>query len=1081
MNRWLETDTQKTARSIINALNESAAGMVKKEINKDKPEEAPKNKKVALEKRITRAAIKGKKPESKNAKMPKKIAKKIVREVDNKIMNELEEIKVKKKVFTESTYLNENEKLYLGRKAEVKRDVEDTDLHKGDIVTIDSVEVDVDGWDSDYVNVTRESDGKEFSGVSSYELNLLIDEGCGNKIVKEELEPETKKSIEDQIADLQDYLNNTPEIAEDEKEAIQAEIDDLISQLGEDEMKDSNLKEDDAETATFEIDYADDDVDLSTEESVIEDVRNWLGTLANEVKIEVPELSGPAGGWPIVRLTGNKEKIAKFLLDNYNSGGEETLDDVYDLYLQENKLQEDNLKLPSEKHPEETKKFINDYQDKKYYQLTKIGLEENNLNEAELFEKEKLNETGEWDDNDDEMKIWKEELRDKAEYIANEIHGSVASISGFDKYQGPVAIISTPIHGDVQLWFDNEDDTGLSLLCKIAHVGWIQGGANYISDRLSREVIPEDEIINESEKLNEKINHANDDINRAIANPNLGKNRDKIHAAGYEVTDYGLIKNPKTKKWVDPSQYSREEKKKVDFKGKLDSERKNNQGRYYPEYVPKSLKTGKGRGYAQADRDDMEAQNGISKNVKDYKAAVKTRDENRRWAERNRKNIPHYEKKVKDAQKDLEFQKNYTDKLEKNADSMENKRKEILNKARAMAKKESMKEDIEFKVGDVVKVPYKYGSYTPGKFTEAPIIDISEGRYVTVEIPSKLEVTMDQLKKWNTLEESDNEPKTVKEYRIMDGNKVLKTFSADEFDKGYAEMRAMGKALKDAGKEDNLIYKEFIVKNKLKEAYSDKRLNEEYDSINDNVTYLRIINFIDNLIYSVDDEERKQICAQLKKDMDIFGGLNESLKEAYSDKLGGDPANFVPDVEAIKAKLSEIDTSGFGSRLAAQMVEDWIETCDYQIEKGKRLASGDEFYTEADERTYKDKDEAEYYRNKELYANSNLARHREAMEKAKKACEEKGIKLDEDNYLSHTRKEEPLDLVAYKPEITSIDEVKDKYVKIRGDFHKVIDVKPDGDKFVISFAAGTGTAIGGEFEPATLDEIKRLQLYTENK
>ena len=83
-----------------------------------------------------------------------------------------------------------------------------------------------------------------------------------------------------------------------------------------------------------------------------------------------------------------------------------------------------------------------------------------------LKESEQLNETGEWDDNDDEMKIWKEELRDKAEYIANEIHGSVASVSGFDKYQGPVAIISTPIHGDVQLWFDGEDSTGLSLLCK---------------------------------------------------------------------------------------------------------------------------------------------------------------------------------------------------------------------------------------------------------------------------------------------------------------------------------------------------------------------------------------------------------------------------------------------------------------------------------------------------------------------------------------------------------------------------------------------------------------------------------------
>ena len=60
----------------------------------------------------------------------------------------------------------------------------------------------------------------------------------------------------------------------------------------------------------------------------------------------------------------------------------------------------------------------------------------------------------------------------------------------------------------------------------------------------------------ESLSLNEKINHANDDINRAIANPNLGKNRDKIHAAGYEVTDYGLIKNPKTGKSVYPSDYN---------------------------------------------------------------------------------------------------------------------------------------------------------------------------------------------------------------------------------------------------------------------------------------------------------------------------------------------------------------------------------------------------------------------------------------------------------------------------------------------------------------------------------------------
>ena len=63
----------------------------------------------------------------------------------------------------------------------------------------------------------------------------------------------------------------------------------------------------------------------------------------------------------------------------------------------------------------------------------------------------------------------------------------------------------------------------------------------------------------------------------------------------------------------------------------------------------------------------------------------------------------------------------------------------------------------EYKVGDIVKVPYKYGSYTPGEYTDAPIIDIDDNHFVTVEIPSKLEVTMDQLKKWNTLEDKYEE------------------------------------------------------------------------------------------------------------------------------------------------------------------------------------------------------------------------------------------------------------------------------------------------------------------------------------
>lgn len=85
-----------------------------------------------------------------------------------------------------------------------------------------------------------------------------------------------------------------------------------------------------------------------------------------------------------------------------------------------------------------------------------------------------------------------------------------------------------------------------------------------------------------------------------------------------------------------------------------------------------------------------------------------------------------------------------------------------------------------------------------------------------------------------------------------------------------------------------------------------------------------------------------------QKDIEIEGAMNESsLTEEYSEKLGGDPADFVSDVESIKATLEAIDTSSFGTHLAQQMVEDWIETCERQIQKGKRLASDDEFYSES--------------------------------------------------------------------------------------------------------------------------------------
>lgn len=93
---------------------------------------------------------------------------------------------------------------------------------------------------------------------------------------------------------------------------------------------------------------------------------------------------------------------------------------------------------------------------------------------------------------------------------------------------------------------------------------------------------------------------------------------------------------------------------------------------------------------------------------------------------------------------------------------------------------------------------------------------------------------------------------------------------------------------------------------------------------------------------------------------------------------------------------------------------------------------------EIDSKTYKDADEAEYYRNKELYKNSNLAKHKEAMEKAKKACKEKGIKLDEDNIEDNeVSKEERLASLKTQLEVDGDQLAPDEKAAIQEEINKL--------------------------------------------
>ena len=73
------------------------------------------------------------------------------------------------------------------------------------------------------------------------------------------------------------------------------------------------------------------------------------------------------------------------------------------------------------------------------------------------------------------------------------------------------------------------------------------------------------------------------------------------------------------------------------------------------------------------------------------------------------------------------------------------------------------------------------------------------------------------------------------------------------------------------------------------------------------------------------------------------------------------------------------------------------------------------------------------------------------------------------------------ELVRFEKDDTEISNLQDmvgKYVQIRGHLHPIVEVIPvEDNKYIIHFAQGSEGAIGGEFEPATEEEIRSLQLY----
>lgn len=79
------------------------------------------------------------------------------------------------------------------------------------------------------------------------------------------------------------------------------------------------------------------------------------------------------------------------------------------------------------------------------------------------------------------------------------------------------------------------------------------------------------------------------------------------------------------------------------------------------------------------------------------------------------------------------------------------------------------------------------------------------------------------------------------------------------------------------------------------------------------------------------------------------------------------------------------------------------------------------------------------------------------------------------------KKDVPIKFKQDTEDIENLNDIIGKYIQVNGHYHKVLNIEPvDNNEYIIKFGAGTEGTIGGEFYPATEEEIKGLQFYVED-
>jgi len=277
---------------------------------------------------------------------------------------------------------------------------------------------------------------------------------------------------------------------------------------------------------------------------------------------------------------------------------------------------------------------------------------------------------------------------------------------------------------------------------------------------------------------------------------------------------------------------------------------------------------------------------------------------------------------------------------------------------------------------------------------------------------------------------------------IEEISSYAENFDIDEEVEPYIEMRgqrgvpsSISDLIEDAKwKKDQLAN----LANELQKLKSDN-INEEYIP---NHNSLKCPKCGSNKYIEVDDGEYEDGTQEYHYECSDCGyksntdeiNINETAELV---KVLRNPENSEERVEIKKLPNGKYQTLYYSDEKSFSGAQSQFDDLDSAISQAQKLRPTYKL-DEADERTYKDEDEAAYYRNKELYANSNLAKHREAMEKAAKACKEKGIKLEEDtmhNQRFRQQREDRKQVIKYI--INDLSEISDN------EFHKKFNTLKD--------------------------------------